>query len=59
MISIVTPIYNDWPSFWKLVEELDRMANDLGITARIIAVDDASISEANAIPDECEIGTAV
>jgi len=59
MISIVTPIYNDWPSFWKLAEELDRVCNDLGITARIIAVDDASISEADAIPDKCEFGTAV
>ena len=41
--TILLPVYNDWDSFTRLMEEMDRCAGDLqNLTLNIIAVDDGS-----------------
>jgi polyisoprenyl-phosphate glycosyltransferase len=41
-LVIVTPVLNDWPSFAKLVEDIDTQSQLAGWTVTIIAVDDGS-----------------
>jgi hypothetical protein len=41
-ISILTAVYNDWGSFYVLLPRLDRELASLGITAKIIVIDDGS-----------------
>lgn len=41
-ITIVTPVFNDWASFGRLVRELDGIAASLGRPVNVLAVDDGS-----------------
>lgn len=40
-ITILTPIYNDWDSFARLLHDIDQCASEFG-DVRIIAIDDGS-----------------
>lgn len=39
---ILTPVYNDWPAFERLLGELEKALDGAGISARVLAVDDGS-----------------
>jgi len=41
-VAIITPVFNDWISFYKLVEEIDKALAGLSIEVTIIPVDDGS-----------------
>lgn len=41
-LAIVTPVFNDWESFGRLVRELDAVAGALAGPVRVLAVDDGS-----------------
>jgi glycosyltransferase involved in cell wall biosynthesis len=42
-IVILTPVYNDWPSFMQLLDELDQCIDNLkDVCVDVIAVDDGS-----------------
>ena len=42
-ILIITPVYNDWQSFSKLLEEINKSINDFkDINFELIAVNDGS-----------------
>ena len=43
--SIVTPVYNDWPAFQKLVREIEARFPAASFGIDVIAVDDCSIDE--------------
>ena len=45
-VLILTPVYNDWPAFERLLEHLDGVLADAGTTARVLAVDDGSTEPA-------------
>lgn len=44
-LAIVTPVFNDWESFGRLVRELDTVARELALPVHVIAVDDGSTAE--------------
>jgi polyisoprenyl-phosphate glycosyltransferase len=44
-IVIVTPVYNDWESFKKLVPNIDKYLRDRAVSVKFIAVDDGSFQE--------------
>ena len=46
-LAIVTPVYNDWESFHRLLQELDREAGASGIDLSVMAIDDGSIRPAS------------
>jgi hypothetical protein len=41
-IAIVTPVFDDWQSFQKLVAELDKTGTSAGLRFTIFAIDDGS-----------------
>jgi len=41
-VAIITPVFNDWISFYKLVKEIDKALAGLSIEVMIIPVDDGS-----------------
>ena len=41
-IKILVPIYNDWQSLFKLIDEIDRLSLSPEIQLSIIIVNDAS-----------------
>ena len=41
-IKILIPVYNDWQSVFKLIEEIDEVISDLESEISIIIVNDAS-----------------
>lgn len=41
-IAVVSPVYNDWPSYYRLVEEIDRELGNGEFTLHLFAVDDGS-----------------
>ena len=46
-IVIITPVYNDWESFTKLIKEIDKaISNFKDITFKLIAVNDGSKEKA-------------
>ncbi len=45
-ILIITPVYNDWDSFTKLINEIDKViSNFKNISFKLIAVNDGSIDK--------------
>ena len=44
-IKILIPIYNDWQSAFKLLEDIDLQVNDLKHEFSIIIVNDCSTEE--------------
>ena len=46
-ITIITPVYNDWESFTKLIVEIDKIINNFNdIKFKLIAVNDGSEKKA-------------
>ena len=45
-ITLVTPVYNDWESFRRLLADLASALRDLDCSVEIIAVDDCSSESA-------------
>ena len=46
-IIIITPVYNDWESFTKLINEIDKViSNFKDISFKLIAVNDGSKEKA-------------
>ena len=43
-ITVITPLYNDWDAFIRLVSEIDAVAGENGFRAKMIAVNDGSVS---------------
>jgi hypothetical protein len=41
---VLTPVYNDWDAFLRLVSEINLMAGESGLKVKIIAVDDGSVN---------------
>ena len=41
-IAIVTPVFDDWPAFARLLQEISVLATDLPFALEIVAVDDGS-----------------
>ena len=41
-VSIVTPVYNDWTAFRRMIEETDRHLAARGVKAHVYAIDDGS-----------------
>jgi len=41
-VAIITPVFNDWGSFYKLVEEIDKSLAVLPVEVTIIPIDDGS-----------------
>ena len=44
-ITILTPVYNDWKSASKLIEEINRIVKDLDAEFSLVIVNDASTEE--------------
>lgn len=44
-LAIVTPVFNDWESFARLVRDLDGVAAGFGGSVHVLAVDDGSTVE--------------
>ena len=44
-IKVLIPIYNDWQSAFKLLEDIDLQVNDLNHEFSIIIVNDCSTEE--------------
>ena len=44
-ITILTPVYNDWKSASKLIEEINTIVKDLDAEFSLIIVNDASTEE--------------
>ena len=44
-IKILIPIYNDWKSVFKLLEDIDLKVNDLNHEFSVIIVNDCSTEE--------------
>jgi Glycosyltransferases involved in cell wall biogenesis len=44
-ITILTPVYNDWKSASKLIEELNTIVKDLDAEFSLVIVNDASTEE--------------
>lgn len=42
---VLTAVYNDWPSAAQLIATLDHIFSDLGLSGRIVVVDDASTDD--------------
>ncbi len=42
-ITVITPVYNDWDAFIRLIAEIDAVAEKSGFRAQIIAVNDGSV----------------
>ena len=49
-ITIITPVYNDWSAFTRLVAEINAVAVENDFKAKIIAVDDGSVSGLWSVP---------
>jgi glycosyltransferase involved in cell wall biosynthesis len=49
-IFIVTPVYNDWPALSRLLEELESLAAEQGLTFHVLAVNDGSSSLPVSLP---------
>jgi hypothetical protein len=41
-IAVLTPVFDDWPAFARLLQEISGLATDLPFTLEIVAVDDGS-----------------
>jgi hypothetical protein len=48
-VRIVTPVFNDWTSFRRLLEELDKAAVSLPFRLFVSAIDDGSTEDADSI----------
>src|SRR5262245_23898647 len=46
-LCIVTPIFNDWPSFRKLIGELDKECAQIDWDVSVLAIDDGSTDESD------------
>ena len=44
-ITILTPVYNDWKSASKLIEEINTIVKDLDAEFSLLIVNDASTEE--------------
>ncbi|MDA9691356.1 glycosyl transferase, partial [Candidatus Pelagibacter sp.] len=44
-ITILTPVYNDWKSALKLIEEINTIVKDLDAEFSLVIVNDASTEE--------------
>ena len=44
-ITILTPVYNDWKSASKLIEEINTIVKDLDAEFSLVIVKDASTEE--------------
>ena len=44
-ITILTPVYNDWKSASKLIEEINTIVKDLDAEFSLVIVNDASTEE--------------
>ena len=44
-ITILTPVYNDWKSASKLIEEINTIVKDLDAEFSLVIVNDASSEE--------------
>ena len=44
-ITILTPVYNDWKSASKLIEEINTIIKDLDAEFSLVIVNDASTEE--------------
>lgn len=44
-ISVVTPVFNDWESLEKLIDDLSDMAKNLNLKVNLIAVNDCSTTD--------------
>jgi polyisoprenyl-phosphate glycosyltransferase len=47
-LRVITPVYNDWVSFGRLLEELDKVAAQLPIKIAVSAVNDGSTESPDA-----------
>lgn len=45
-LCIVTPVYNDWPCFIRLMQELDQICSLLACRVSVLAIDDGSTEPA-------------
>lgn len=50
-LAFLIPVYNDWQSFQKLVEQIDRLISSWNAEVSIFVVDDCSIGE---LPDQSD-----
>ena len=50
-IKILIPIYNDWRSLFKLLENINSEVSNLGHEFSVIIVNDASTEELNNLPN--------
>jgi glycosyltransferase involved in cell wall biosynthesis len=50
-LAIITPVFNDWASFWELVKALDLQAPRWNMRVDLIAVDDGSTQPRGPAPD--------
>ena len=42
-LAIVTPVFNDWASFYRLIEEFDRYMPDWQANVDVFCIDDGSL----------------
>ena len=52
-LALMIPVYNDWPSFQILVEQVDRLVNSWNAEISVFVVDDCSIGD---LPDRSDLG---
>src|SRR5437870_5208773 len=41
-LAVLTPVFDDWPAFARLLQEISLVATDLPFALEIVAVDDGS-----------------
>jgi len=44
-IKILIPVYNDWQSTFKLLENIDSQITELNVEASVIIINDASTEQ--------------
>lgn len=49
-IAVVSPLYNDWDSYRRLAEDIDRTIQDPALRLHLFAIDDGS-TESAVVPD--------
>jgi hypothetical protein len=52
-VLVLTPVFNDWIAFHRLVAALDDTLMAARVTARVLAVDDGSNEKLTCVPDAC------
>jgi hypothetical protein len=44
-VAVVVPVFNDWESFGRLVDELDALVKGLAARLSVVAIDDGSLTQ--------------